>query len=100
MAPVILINPFEVAAGREDEFVRLWEAAAAYMQRQPGYVSTRLHRALLPNARFAFVNVGEFESPDQFLAAISTDEFQQLAGAMSDFPAAPALYEVVREHHT
>ena len=92
----ILINPFEVQAGREDEFIELWDAAADYMRRQPGFRWTRLHQALTPDPRFAFVNVAEMDSAEQFLAAITTDEFAELTAPMKDFPAAPTLYDVVR----
>jgi heme oxygenase (mycobilin-producing) len=94
---VILINLFEVPAGREDEFAKLWDAAADYMGHQPGFRWTRLHQAVTPNPRYAFVNIAEMDSPEQFIAAISTDEFAALTAPMKDFPAAPTLYRVVRE---
>lgn len=91
---VILINPFEVALGDADEFVSSWKAAAEYMRQQPGFITTRLHRALTPNARFGFVNVAEWESPQHFMNAVQTPEFQQMSkGAPPNFPA---LYEVVK----
>ena len=89
----VLINPFEVTAGRA-EFLRGWERAAEYMRKQPGFVSTRLHRALAPDARFGFINVAEWESADDFRAAVSTEEFRRLAG--NGPPSYPSLYEVVR----
>ena len=46
--PVTLINPFEVPAGKEAEALAFWEKAAAFMKQQPGFISTRLHRALVP----------------------------------------------------
>ena len=93
---VILINPFEVPPGTDDEqFLRGWERAADYMRVQPGFVSTRLHRALTPDARFRFVNVAEWASPQDFHAAVGSDEFREIAKGGG--PASPALYEVVRE---
>ena len=92
---VILINPFEVPAGTDDdEFLRGWERAVEYMQRQPGFLNSRLHRALGPDARFRFINVAEWESPQDFQAALSSDEFRQIARGGA--PGSPALYEVVR----
>lgn len=92
---VILINPFELPAGTNDEdFLRGWERAADYMRRQPGFVSTRLHRALAPDARFRFVNVAEWESPQAFQAAVGSEEFREIASGAA--PGSPALYEVVR----
>ncbi len=92
---VILINPFEVPQRMDDdEFLRGWERAAEYMARQPGFLSSRLHRALRPDARFRFVNVAEWESPQDFQAAVGSDEFRQIAEGAG--PSSPALYEVVR----
>ena len=92
---VILINPFELPDGADDEqFLSGWQRAADYMSRQPGFVSTRLHRALAPDARFRFINVAEWDSPQAFQAAVATDEFREIAKGAG--PGSPALYEVVR----
>ena len=89
----VLINPFEVPAA-QDGFLRGWEVAAEYMRNQPGFISTRLHRGLMPDARFGFVNVAEWESPEHFRAAVSSEEFRRLA--QNGPPSFPSLYEVVR----
>ncbi len=92
---VILINPFDVPEGTDDEdFLSGWQRAAEYMAQQPGFVSTRLHRALAPDARFRFINIAEWASPRDFQAAVSSDEFRQVAAG--GLPGSPALYEVVR----
>jgi heme-degrading monooxygenase HmoA len=44
----ILINPFEVPKGKQDETLVFWEKAAEYMRKQPGFISTRLHQACSP----------------------------------------------------
>jgi heme-degrading monooxygenase HmoA len=91
----ILINPFEVPEGTDDEeFLRGWERAADYMREQPGFVSSRLHRALRPDARFRFINVAEWSSPQEFQAAVSSEQFREIAKGAG--PGSPALYEVVR----
>ena len=91
--PVILINPFESDPAAHDEFMRSWREAADHMSRQPGFISTRLHRALASSARFQFVNVAEWESPQHFMAAVQSPEFQSLSqGSPPNFPA---LYEIV-----
>ncbi len=92
---VVLINPFEVPEGTaDDDFLRGWERAAQYMQAQPGFISSRLHRALRPDARFRFINVAEWASPNDFQAAVGSDEFREIAAGAA--PGSPALYEVVR----
>ena len=90
---VTLINPFEVKPGTEDRFMESWQEAADYMRRQSGFISTRLHRALASNARFQFINIAEWESPQDFMNAVQSPEFQKLAaGAPPNFPG---LYQVV-----
>ena len=92
---VILINPFEVPEGTDDEaFLGGWQRAADFMQRQPGFLGSRLHRALAPDARFRFINIAEWSSPQDFQAAVGSEEFRQIAKDAG--PSFPALYEVVR----
>ena len=93
MASVILINPFEVPSDRE-EFLTGWSHAADYMRRQGGFQGSRLHRALVPEARFGFINIAEWESPRHFQAAVTTPEFAEMTKGGP--PSNPALYEVVR----
>ena len=97
MTTATLINIFDVPAGREEEFLSLWEAANRLRSRG-GYVVTRLHRALMPDTRFRFVNVAELDSVEQWREAIGSAEFRALAEQMSDFRPSPGLYQVVREH--
>ena len=67
------------------------------MRRQPGFISTKLHRAVVPGARFQLINVAEWESPAHFQAAVENEESRELvAPYMSVFPHYPGLYEVIR----
>jgi heme-degrading monooxygenase HmoA len=93
MQTVVLINPFEVPPEAEDRFLPAWTAAAEYMRRQPGFVSSRLHKAISPDAPFGFINVAEWESPEAFRAATATDEFRQIAQGTP--PSHPALFRVI-----
>lgn len=94
---VILINPFEVPTGKEDEALAFWERAAEYMRQQPGFLSTRLHRAVVPWARFHLINVAEWESVAHFEAALNSEEFKRLTQPYTEvFPHYPGIYEVVR----
>ena len=78
MSKVILINPFEVPEGKEDECLVFWEKAAEFMRRQPGFISTRLHKAVSPEARFHFINVAEWESAEHFQTVIESAAFKEL----------------------
>ena len=94
MANVVLINVFEVPEGRDAEFLQGWMAALDFLQRQPGYISTQLHRSLDPAARFRFVNVAAWATPADFQAAVNQPDFADLRRAMP-FASYPALYQVV-----
>ena len=91
---VVLINPFEVPAGADEEFITSWEAARDYLRGQPRYLHTRLHRSILPDADFRFVNIAGWESAEAFRAAIGSPGFQQTG--RPPYQAHPALYRVVR----
>lgn len=94
---VILINPFEIPQGKEEDALAFWERVADYMRSRPGFISTRLHRAIVPGARFQLINIAEWESAEHFEAAINTEEFKRLTEPyMQVFPHYPGLYEVVR----
>ena len=94
---VILINPFEVPEGKEEEALAFWEKAADLMRRQPGYISTRLHKAIVPWARFHYINVAEWESVDHFENVMNSEEFKNLVGPyMNEFPHYPGVYEIIR----
>jgi hypothetical protein len=60
----------------------------------PGFVSSRLHQSLDPDAEFRYVNVAEWESADHFGKAAASPEFQQHISGMT-VQAHPALYRVV-----
>ena len=95
MPNAVLINAFEVPEERDEEFLAHWEAARRFMERQPGYVSTALHRSLDPTARFRFVNVAQWETPAAFQAALSHPEFVELRRVLP-FAHHPSLYQVIR----
>ena len=98
MAPITLINSFEVPAGREDEFLSLWKQVNDYMRAKPGYLSHKLHRSLAPDAAYRFVNVAQWASLEQFRAA-HDEGFRALVSQphWAPFRSSPAIYEVVHE---
>jgi heme oxygenase (mycobilin-producing) len=62
---ITLINAFEITqVGKEDEFIQLWNETADLMKKEPGFIDTKLHRSLDPKARFQFVNIAHWESPE------------------------------------
>ena len=98
MPGVTVINSFEVPAGREDEFLRLWKSVNAYVKGKPGYLSHKLHRSIEPDAPFRFVNVAEWASMAQFEGAHDAG-FCKLVedAAWSAFVPHRVFFEVVHQ---
>ncbi len=94
---VVPINVFEVQPGTEEAAVRYWVAARDFLSRQPGYVSTRQHRALRPDARFQLVNVAEWASAEAFQAATARMQRELAAAPPPGLRFTPGLYRVIRE---
>jgi heme oxygenase (mycobilin-producing) len=90
---VILINPFEVTDGAEDEFLAGWERARDFLREQPGYRGTRRHRSVYSPVEFRYVNRGAFATAGEFARAISNPEFP---GRQMPYKAHAMLYEIVR----
>ena len=98
MSDVTLINYFEVPAGREDEFINLWQEMNTYMRAKRGYVRHKLHRSLAPDASFRFANIAVWASEADFRAA-HDEGFRALVSqpGWTAFRSHPVLYEVVHE---
>ncbi len=90
---VVLINPFTVDPQNADVFLKAWGASADYLRQQPGFISTKLHRSLNPDATFQYVNIAIWESPQAFKAAVSTPEFRQIAASLPT-QGNPNLYQL------
>jgi hypothetical protein len=46
VSPVILVNLFSVAESDVPALLKAWEEDANRMKKQPGYISTQLHRGI------------------------------------------------------
>jgi quinol monooxygenase YgiN len=57
---VVLINQFEVPPQDAERFLEVWADDAAFMTRQPGFISTQLHRGTAGSS--TFMNVAVWES--------------------------------------
>ncbi|HVZ52087.1 MAG TPA: antibiotic biosynthesis monooxygenase [Pseudolabrys sp.] len=97
--PAVFVNCFEVPAGREDEFVALWDEVNRYMREKPGFVSNRLHRAVTPQSRYQFINYVEWATVEHWRGA-HDEGFRALVQrpVWRDFPHAGSVCEVIVEH--
>ena len=97
---VTFINVFEMHSEHMDAFIKQWRERAAMMSTKPGFLDSRLHQALSPDARFQVVNVSHWDSADALQAATADPEFQRRIRAVTDDVEKPvsshvALYKVV-----
>jgi quinol monooxygenase YgiN len=94
VAPVILINKFNVKAEDVDEFLRVWAASASIMKRQPGCISAQLHRGI--GGSSVFVNYAVWQSTEHFKKAVNNPEFQSsLEKLPASTVASPHLFKKV-----
>jgi heme-degrading monooxygenase HmoA len=92
VSPAILINVFTVASEDVDGLLAAWEHDANWMKKQPGYISTQLHRGI--GGSCTFLNYAVWESVAHFRAAFTNPEFRAtLAAYPSSIVASPHLFE-------
>ena|ERR1700761_4011845 len=92
--PVVLLNIFTLDTADEPGFLKIWQDDAAFMKRQPGFISTQLHRALGESP--TYFNYAVWESNAAFRAAFSNPEFQaKLSAYPSSNVASPHLFQKV-----
>ncbi len=92
--PVVLINTFNVAPEEADRLLAVWAEDAAFMKRQPGFISTQLHRGIAGSA--TFVNVAVWESAQALREAFSSPAFRAHAARYPDSTVTkPHLFEKV-----
>jgi heme-degrading monooxygenase HmoA len=92
--PIVMINYFTLDEGDEESFLRAWTADAAFMRKQPGYISTQLHRAL--GGGSTYLNYAVWESTALYRAAFTHPDFR---ATLKDYPASakatPYLFQKV-----
>lgn len=92
--PIVLLNVFTVDPSDQDALVEAWRNDALWMKKQPGYISTQLHKAI--GGSSMYLNYAVWDSVADFRAAFSNPEFQS---ALSHYPSsaatAPHLFEKI-----
>ena len=91
---IVLINLFTLDKADEQAFLDAWQADATFMKRQPGFISTQMHRAVGESP--AYLNYAVWESTADFRAAFSHPEFRaKLSVYPSSAVASPHLFQKV-----
>jgi len=94
LGTVILINEFTVAPEDTEGFLEAWTADAVVMKKQPGFISTQLHRGI--GGSRVFVNYAVWESVADFKRAFNNPEFQaRMQNYPSSVVASPHLFQKV-----
>lgn len=92
--PIVLMNTFSIAPDDAEQFLEVWREAAAYMKRQPGFISAQLHRGIAGSG--AFVNIAVWESTAALAAAVNSREFREVNMRLpGDVVARPHIFEKV-----
>jgi heme-degrading monooxygenase HmoA len=92
--PIVFFNTFHVAPEEVDAFLDAWKVDGEFMQKQPGFVSTQLHRGIAGST--TFINVAVWESVDAMRAAVASEEFQSsLANYPPSSVASPHIFTKV-----
>jgi heme-degrading monooxygenase HmoA len=91
---VVLVNIFTLDSADEQIFLDAWQADAAFMKQQPGFISTQLHRALGESP--TYFNYAVWDTMADFRAAFSHPEFRaKLSSYPSSAVASPHLFQKV-----
>ncbi|WP_158811913.1 antibiotic biosynthesis monooxygenase [Beijerinckia sp. L45] len=80
--PVVLINTFTVQPANADALLEAWSRDAGLMKRQPGFISTQLHRGIAGSG--TFLNYAIWQSVAHFRAAFDNPEFKARLGSYSE----------------
>jgi heme-degrading monooxygenase HmoA len=81
-SPVIVVNIFQVAEIDIPALLEAWAQDAAWMKKQPGFISTQLHQGIAGST--VLMNYAVWESVAHFRTAFNNPEFKQ---TMEQYPS-------------
>jgi len=94
LGAVVLVNIFRVPPADADALIAAWTEDALYFKRQPGFISTQLHRGIAGSG--VFLNYAVWESTACFRRAFDNPEFwARLAAYPPSTVASPHLFQKV-----
>ncbi|MDA9549721.1 antibiotic biosynthesis monooxygenase [Bradyrhizobium sp. CCBAU 45321] len=92
--PLVLVNLFTLDKADEQSFLQVWQDDAAFMKRQPGFISTQLHRAIGESP--TYLNYAVWQTTADFRAAFTHPEFRSKISAYpASAVASPHLFQKV-----
>ena len=91
---VVLVNVFTLAPADEQAFLQAWQDDALFMKRQPGFISTQLHRAIGESP--TYLNYAVWESTEAFRNAFTNPQFRaKLSSYPASAVASPHLFQTI-----
>ena len=92
--PVVLVNLVTLDKADEPRFLEAWQHDAAFMKRQPGFISTQLHRAIGDSP--TYLNYAVWESTADYRTAFTHPQFRaKISAYPSSAVASPHLFQKV-----
>jgi heme-degrading monooxygenase HmoA len=92
--PVVLVNVVTLDKADEQSFLKVWQDDAVFMKRQPGFISTQLHRAIGESP--TYLNYAVWETTADFRAAFAHPEFRsKISACPSSVVSSPHLFQKV-----
>lgn len=80
VGPVVLMNVISIPDGADyDQFLDTWRKSGNILKKQPGYISTQLHRSL--DGHF-LVNYAVWETNEDLRKGLELDEFKKVLEAL------------------
>lgn len=71
----IAMNRFRIAAGREEEFEKLWRERESYLDDVPGFVDFRLLRGAPHDGETVFISTSQWSGEPAFRAWTESEAF-------------------------
>lgn len=97
---VSFINAMRVPEQDVDYFERMWREGAEYVEKQPGFISTSLHKTVALNDEFQYYTVAVWRTPADLRNATSTAWWKAFTdrfgfnGPDPRFSSVPAICEI------
>ena len=86
VGPIVFVNKFTVNTEDINEFLKAWEADAAYFKSQPGLISAQLHKGIGESG--TFINYAVWESTEHLKKAVNNTDLQS---RLSKYPASTVI---------
>ena len=102
--PVTLINAFTVPPEETEQFLYRWKNNARIMARQPGFIRARLHRSLVDDTEWRFINVAQWGTGKALDQALANPQWRADVQRFLDdpdlhFTSRPVVYQVTIDVH-